>query len=443
MNEKLISGFSKWSKQEKIDWLNARFGSETSENSTSDFSSFWLENESVQETIDGFSENTISNFILPYGIAPNFLINGIPYAVPMVIEESSVVAAASSAAKFWLSRGGFKTRVLSTVKIGQIHFIWQGDSALLHQLFPAIKNKLLTESKHLGANMIKRGGGVTAIELLDFNHLEKGLYQIRIKFETVNSMGANFINTHLESFSKSLRSFFDSSDSLSPVNQDIDVIMAILSNYTPECLVTASVSCPISQLQGVYKEMKASDFAKKFRQAVRIAEIDIYRATTHNKGIFNGIDAVVIATGNDFRAVEAAGHAYASRDGVYKSLSHCHIENDIFTFSLTIPLAIGTIGGLTHLHPLAKKSLAILGEPDARLLMQIIAAVGLAQNFAAIKSLITSGIQDGHMRMHLMNILAHLEADENEKKMALTHFTNIPVSFSSVREFIDSIRSNK
>ncbi|MBU6168280.1 MAG: hydroxymethylglutaryl-CoA reductase [Bacteroidetes bacterium] len=443
MNEKLISGFSKWSKQEKIDWLNARFGSETSENSTSDFSSFWLENESVQETIDGFSENTISNFILPYGIAPNFLINGIPYAVPMVIEESSVVAAASSAAKFWLSRGGFKTRVLSTVKIGQIHFIWQGDSALLHQLFPAIKNKLLTESKHLGANMIKRGGGVTAIELLDFNHLEKGLYQIRIKFETVNSMGANFINTHLESFSKSLRSFFDSSDSLSPVNQDIDVIMAILSNYTPECLVTASVSCPVSQLQGVYKEMKASDFAKKFRQAVRIAEIDIYRATTHNKGIFNGIDAVVIATGNDFRAVEAAGHAYASRDGVYKSLSHCHIENDIFTFSLTIPLAIGTIGGLTHLHPLAKKSLAILGEPDARLLMQIIAAVGLAQNFAAIKSLITSGIQDGHMRMHLMNILAHLEADENEKKMALTHFTNIPVSFSSVREFIDSIRSNK
>lgn len=443
MNEKLISGFSKWSKQEKIDWLNARFGSETSENSTSDFSSFWLENESVQETIDGFSENTISNFILPYGIAPNFLINGIPYAVPMVIEESSVVAAASSAAKFWLSRGGFKTRVLSTVKIGQIHFIWQGDSALLHQLFPAIKNKLLTESKHLGANMIKRGGGVTAIELLDFNHLEKGLYQIRIKFETVNSMGANFINTHLESFSKSLRSFFDSSDSLSPVNHDIDVIMAILSNYTPECLVTASVSCPVSQLQGVYKEMKASDFAKKFRQAVRIAEIDIYRATTHNKGIFNGIDAVVIATGNDFRAVEAAGHAYASRDGVYKSLSHCHIENDIFTFSLTIPLAIGTIGGLTHLHPLAKKSLAILGEPDARLLMQIIAAVGLAQNFAAIKSLITSGIQDGHMRMHLMNILAHLEADENEKKMALTHFTNIPVSFSSVREFIDSIRSNK
>lgn len=443
MNEKLISGFSKWSKQEKIDWLNARFGSETSENSTSDFSSFWLENESVQETIDGFSENTISNFILPYGIAPNFLINGKPYAVPMVIEESSVVAAASSAAKFWLSRGGFKTRVLSTVKIGQIHFIWQGDSALLHQLFPAIKNKLLTESKHLGANMIKRGGGVTAIELLDFNHLEKGLYQIRIKFETVNSMGANFINTHLESFSKSLRSFFDSSDSLSPVNQNINVIMAILSNYTPECLVTASVSCPVSQLQGVYKEMKASDFAKKFRQAVRIAEIDIYRATTHNKGIFNGIDAVVIATGNDFRAVEAAGHAYASRDGVYKSLSHCHIENDIFTFSLTIPLAIGTIGGLTHLHPLAKKSLAILGEPDARLLMQIIAAVGLAQNFAAIKSLITSGIQDGHMRMHLMNILAHLEADENEKKMALTHFTNIPVSFSSVREFIDSIRSNK
>lgn len=441
MNEKLISGFSKLAKQEKIDWVNTYFSSKNPENMTVDFPDFWLENETVQEVIDGFSENTLSNFILPYGIAPNFLINDIPYAVPMVIEESSVVAAASSAAKFWLSKGGFKTKVLSTVKIGQIHFKWDGESSLLNRLFPEIKEKLLSESKHLGANMVKRGGGVTAIELIDFSHLEHGLYQLRIKFETVNSMGANFINTHLESFSKSLKTFFDSSDSLFAEDRQIDIIMSILSNYTPDCLVTASVSCPISQFKGVFKEMDEAEFAYKFQRAVRIAEIDPYRATTHNKGIFNGIDAVVIATGNDFRAVEAAGHAYAAKDGFYKSLSSCHIENDIFTFSLTLPLAIGTIGGLTHLHPLAKKSLAILGEPDAPLLMQIIAAVGLAQNFAAVKSLITSGIQEGHMRMHLMNILVHLHATDAEKNKAVDYFKHIPVSFSSVREFLESIRS--
>lgn len=441
MNEKLISGFSKLTKQEKIDWVNSHFPSSELENNETDFTAFWLENETIQEVIDGFSENTLSNFILPYGIAPNFLINGVPYAIPMVIEESSVVAAASSAAKFWLSKGGFKTKVISTVKIGQIHFKWEGESTLLSRLFPEIKEKLLQESKRLGANMVKRGGGVTDIELIHFNHLEKGLYQLRIKFETVNSMGANFINTHLESFSKSLKNFFDSSDSLSAEDKEIDIIMSILSNYTPECLVTASVSCPLSQLKGIYKDMDETTFALKFQQAVRIAEIDPYRATTHNKGIFNGIDAVVIATGNDFRAVEAAGHAYAAKDGYYKSLSSCQIENDVFTFSLTLPMAIGTIGGLTHLHPLAKKSLSILGEPDAPNLMQIIAAVGLAQNFAAVKSLITSGIQEGHMRMHLMNILVHLQASETEKNIALEHFTHIPVSFAAVREFLESIRS--
>ena len=443
MSDNIISGFSKLSKKEKIDWVNTHYGNAPVTSNTDDFSVFCHENPAIQEVIDGFSENTISNFILPYGIAPNFLINGVVYAVPMVIEESSVVAAASSASKFWLSRGGFSSTVLSTVKIGQIHFKWFGDTSLLYRLFPDIKEKLLLESNHLGANMVKRGGGVTDIELLHFGHLEEGLYQLRVKFETVNSMGANFINTHLESFSSSLKDYFDSSNLLSPEDRELLIIMSILSNYTPECLVTARVSCPVSDFNGIYKDMGAAEFANKFQQAVRIAEIDPYRATTHNKGIFNGIDAVIMATGNDFRAVEAAGHAYAAKDGSYKSLSVCHIENDIFTFSLTLPLAIGTVGGLTHLHPLAKKTLSILGEPDAPTLMQIVASVGLAQNFAAVKSLITSGIQDGHMRMHLMNILVHLQANEEEKSSTLHHFSKIPVSFSSVREFLDSMRSEK
>jgi hydroxymethylglutaryl-CoA reductase len=157
---------------------------------------------------------------------------------------------------------------------------------------------------------------------------------------------------------------------------------------------------------------------------------------THNKGIFNGIDAVVLATGNDFRATEACGHAYAARSGMYKSLSHCEIKNNMFRFELEIPLAFGTVGGLTTLHPLAKLSLAMLGNPSAKTLMTIVAATGLAQNFAAVRSLVTTGIQKGHMKMHLTNILNHLQATEPEMQAAVQHFVDKPVSFSGVRAFL-------
>jgi len=172
-------------------------------------------------------------------------------------------------------------------------------------------------------------------------------------------------------------------------------------------------------------------------KAIRIAHIDPYRATTHNKGIFNGIDAVILATCNDFRAIEAGGHTYAAKDGQYKSLSHCSIENGIFKFWLDVPLAIGTVGGLTKLHPVAKRSLELLGNPDARTLMQIVAVTGLAQNFAALRSLVTVGIQKGHMKMHLLNILNHLEASEKQIKEAVAYFKDKVVSFSAVRDFLN------
>ena len=188
--------------------------------------------------------------------------------------------------------------------------------------------------------------------------------------------------------------------------------------------------------------MSASEFAERFYRAIQIAKIDPYRAVTHNKGIFNGIDSVVIATGNDFRAIEACGHAYASRDGAYRSLSDCSIINNLFTFWLDIPLALGTIGGLTELHPIAKRSLELLGNPSAEELMQVTAATGLAQNFAAIKSLITTGIQQGHMKMHLGNILNHLKASPKEINLATAHFQNQKISFTDVRLFIEQMRSN-
>ena len=437
-----ISGFSKLTKRGKIKWIVENFFKDP-ESVMRELMSYWHSNEDQQKILDGFSENTITNFPMPYGVAPNFVINGETFCVPMVIEESSVVAAASNAAKFWMSRGGFKTTVLGTKKIGQLHFNWKGDAKRLQTAFPEIKSHLLSSTQALTDNMQQRGGGIMDIELLDFTSELEQLFQLKCTFETCDSMGANFINTVLEKFGEELRAYVKSATHLFEETDSVDIIMAILSNYTPECLVRAEVSCQLDELQGVTKNVSAEDFAFRFKRAVDIARIDPYRATTHNKGIFNGIDAVVLATGNDFRAIESCGHTYASRDGQYRSLSFCTVENGEFRFWLDIPLAIGTVGGLTSLHPMAKRSLELLGNPSAEQLMQIIASTGLAQNFGALRSLVTTGIQKGHMKMHLLNILQQLEATEKEIKRAMVHFSTEFISFSTVREFLEQIRGDK
>lgn len=435
--QKIISGFSKLSKVGKLKWLAENFFKDP-QSTIEELRSYWHSDDDQQKILDGFSENTISNFPMPFGVAPNFLIDGKPYAVPMVIEESSVVAAASMAAKYWMSRGGFKTTILGTIKIGQVHFKWFGGKELFIKIFPQIKADLIQEAKSITANMDKRGGGILDIELLDLTEKEDGLYQLRCSFETCDSMGANFINSVLEQFGKSLQTFIFNHPSTSGQSNQLMVIMCILSNFTPDCLVRAEVSCPISELGTMGFDLDAEALAYKFWTAIRIAEIDPYRATTHNKGIFNGIDAVVLATGNDFRAIEACGHAYAAKDGQYKSLSHCSIEDDVFRFWIDIPLAVGTVGGLTNLHPIAKKSLELLGNPTAEELMKVIAVTGLAQNFAAIRSLITTGIQSGHMKMHLVNILHQLKARDNEIENAVEYFSDKVVSFSAVRDFLEA-----
>jgi hydroxymethylglutaryl-CoA reductase len=435
MKEKLINGFSKLSKKEKIEWLLATF-SENPEKALEQIKGFWHPDADLQKVLDGFSENTITNFPMPFGIAPNFLINGEPYAVPMVIEESSVVAAASSAAKFWQTRGGIRTRVLSSKKVGQVHFLWRGEGSKLRSHLPQIREELQQRAAPLTANMEKRGGGVLDVDLLDLTAEEPDYFQLRVTFETCDSMGANFINSVLESFARSLSGWISRQEQFPEKERRIEVIMAILSNYTPECIVRAEVECSLDLLQNACQDIDGDTFARKFRLAVRAAEVDPYRATTHNKGIYNGVDAVVLATGNDFRAVEAAGHAYAARDGQYRSLSHCEVTENTFRFWLKLPLALGTVGGLTHLHPLANLSLDILGKPSAPRLMEIVAATGLAQNFAALRSLTTTGIQKGHMKMHLQNILNHLGATESQKQEAAVFFQDRTVSFQAVRDFI-------
>jgi hydroxymethylglutaryl-CoA reductase len=421
---KTISGFSKFTKEEKINWLAENYFNNNS-NTITIIKQYWNDDEKLQQLHDDFIENSISNFYLPMAVAPNFLINGDAYAIPMVTEESSVVAAASLVAKFWSTKGGFKTTVLGTTKIGQVHFMFAGDKIALENYFNKNKSALFEATTSITKNMEKRGGGILDINLFDKTDKLENYYQLHITFETKDSMGANFINSCLEAIAAEFR------------NDEIEIVMSILSNYIPECLVRAEVSCNIKDL-GVENPQK---FAEKFQQAVKIAEIEPYRAVTHNKGIMNGVDAVVLATGNDFRAVEAGVHAYAARSGSYTSLSHCTIDNDVFKFWIELPLALGTVGGITALHPLAKLSLEMLQKPSAEELMQIIATAGLAQNFAALRALITKGIQHGHMKMHLHNIMNQLGATQVEKEEITTFFEGKTVSHAAVVSKFKQINS--
>ena len=430
-----VKGFSKLSKAAKLEWLINHY-SQRPELSQAMLSGYWHNDSEVQKLHDEFIENTISNYYLPFGVAPNFLINGKMYALPMAIEESSVVAAAAKAANFWLDRGGFKTRVISTRKIGHVHFLWEGkDSQQLTAFFARVKNKFFENAEPLTRNMVLRGGGIADVQLRDKTDLEPGYFQLEATFETCDSMGANFINSCLENFAKTLITEISSDTTLHENDRKVQIVMSILSNYTPECIVRAEVSCSIEEINegsGIGNR----EFADKFCRAIRIAEIEPYRAVTHNKGIMNGIDAVVLATGNDFRAIEACAHAFASRNGKYSSLTHAEIMNDRFVFSMEIPLSLGTVGGITNLHPMVKFAHEMLGNPGAAELMQIVAAAGLAQNFSAVRSLITSGIQKGHMKMHLLNILNQLEATEAEKAKVVEYFKDHVVSYSeAVRVF--------
>jgi hydroxymethylglutaryl-CoA reductase len=433
---KKIEGFSKLSKAEKINWIT-QMHFEDAQKAKEIVSTYNHSNEKVQKLHDEFIENSITNFYLPLGVAPNFVINGKEYTLPMAIEESSVVAAASKSAKFWASRGGFKTQILGTQKIGQVHFLFKGKTELLQSFFKEKKQMLIDSTSSLTANMRQRGGGIFDIELNDKSDLIEDYYQLHLTFETVDSMGANFINSCLEKIAKTLQSLAAEHNEFLIERLSIEVVMSILSNYVPQCLVQAEVRCPVSKLE-VTDEMSGMQFAQKFIQALEIAQKEPYRAVTHNKGIMNGIDAVVIATGNDFRAVEAGIHAYAARKGIYSSISHAFLERDEFVFQLKLPLSLGTVGGLTQLHPMVKWSMELLGNPNAKNLMEIVAVAGLAQNFAAVRSLITSGIQKGHMKMHLLNILNQQQATADQKKKALEFFKTHTVTFSAVSDFLQS-----
>lgn len=430
--------FSKLSKEEKINRITATYFSNPEE-AKHVVKQYWNSDLQLQKLHDEFIENTLTNFYLPLGVAPNFVINDKTYTVPMVIEESSVVAAASKSAKFWAGRGGFKATVLGTEKIGQVHFTYIGNYEKLVAFFNAKKDLFYKDTASITKNMEKRGGGILDIKLVNKTDKLENYYQLHATFDTKDSMGANFINSCLEQFAKTLEREVAVYEGFSESEKQIQIIMCILSNFVPNCVVRAEVSCPVEDLNED-TGINPKEFAEKFVKAVQIATIEPFRAVTHNKGIMNGIDAVVLATGNDFRAIEAAAHAYASRNGSYASLSNATIENGFFTFWLDIPLALGTVGGLTSLHPLVKFSLELLGKPSATDLMKIVAVTGLAQNFAALRSLTTTGIQKGHMKMHIHNILNQFQATKEEKEKVIAYFNDTTVSHSLVVDYLETIR---
>ena len=432
---KKIEGFSKFTKSEKIDWIT-KTHFKNAKQAKKQLESYWSLDSKLQARHEEFIENTLSNFYLPLGVAPNFLINGDIYTLPMVIEESSVVAAAANAAKFWSKRGGFKTKVINSLKVGQIHFFYEGNPKELSSFFKNRKSDLLKTLVPLTKNMEARGGGVMSLDLIDKCDILENYYQLHLRFKTGDAMGANFINSCLEHLAKSLIQFASKDQLSNENNKPIDVLMSILSNYVPECLVHAEVSCPIKEFNLDNNNLNIETFTKRMIQAVAIAKYEPYRAVTHNKGIMNGVDALVIATGNDFRAIEAGVHAYAARSGQYRSLSDAYIKDDQFVMELSIPLALGTVGGLTKLHPMVNWCMELLGNPSSEKLMEIIAVAGLAQNFSALRSLITTGIQKGHMKMHLLNILNQLNANDTQKIAAINYFKTEQVSIQAVHNFL-------
>lgn len=429
-----VKGFSKLSKEAKLEWLISNYAENPSD-SLNMLKGYWHELPEVQRLHDEFIENTISNYYLPFGVAPNFLINGNMYTIPFAIEESSVVAAAAKSATFWLDRGGFKSTVLGMVKMGHVHFLWSGnDYDKLNVIFEANKNRLIESTEDITKNMRARGGGILNIQLVDKTIEEPDYYQLEVRFDTRDSMGANFINSCLETLAKEWKEIVNENHEL-----PVTIVMSILSNFTPECVVRAEVSCKIEDINEG-SGIENQEFADKFIRAIRIAKAEPYRAVTHNKGIMNGVDAVIIATGNDFRATEACAHAYAAKDGRYSSLSHAEVKDGVFRFWIDLPLSVGTVGGIISLHPMVKFAHELLGNPSAEELMQIAAVAGLAQNFSAVRSLITSGIQKGHMKMHLLNILNQLEATESEKKEIVEYFKDKVVSFSAAVEIFSKLR---
>ncbi len=351
---------------------------------------------------DNMIENAIGTYALPLGVATNFLVNGKDYLVPMVIEEPSVVAAVSNAARLFREGGGFTTSSDEPVMIGQIQVLDVPDIYVAAGAVMAQKAALLAGADQVGGSIVKHGGGARDIQVRPIMNTAVGpMLIVHLLLDTRDAMGANAVNTAVEHLAPHIEAITGGR-----------VNLRILSNLTDQRKARAEGMIPAKEL--ATQTVKGAEAVRAIVEAGVFAEVDPYRATTHNKGIMNGIDAVVIATGNDWRAIEAGAHAYAARSGQYSSLTKWWQDNDgNLRGSIELPLALGTVGGATKVHPAAGIALKILGVQSARELSEIATAVGLAQNLAAIRALATEGIQHGHMRMHARQLAVAAGATGN------------------------------
>ena len=348
-------------------------------------------------------ENTLGTFELPLGVAVNFLVNGQDYLVPMAVEEPSVLAAVSHAAKLFRAGGGFTATATDPVMIGQIQVLDVPDLDAAVAAIEENKEALLLQANCCDEIIINLGGGARDIIARPFPETPVGpMLVVHLLFDTRDAMGANSVNTAVEA--------------LAPMVSDLTggrTSLRILSNLADQRVAMAKGTIPAAMLET--HGIPGTEVARMIEEANAFAIVDPYRAATHNKGIMNGIDAVVIATGNDWRAIEAGAHAYAARDGRYQSLTDWHVdENGDLFGQIVLPMAVGMVGGATKVHPTAKVAMKILGVQSAGELAQVIASVGLAQNLAAIKALSTVGIQRGHMRLHARQVAMAAGATDDQ-----------------------------
>lgn len=388
----LFSGFYKKTRQERIAILKqARSFSESG-------AEILIQDTNLPEAIAGkMAENHLGTFSLPFSVVPEFLLDGQEYSLPMVTEEPSVIAACSFAAKVIGRSGGFTATVHERLMIGEVALYDVPEPQVALEKILAETETILSLANQAHPSIVKRRGGARKIQA----EIKGAFLIVYLSVDVLEAMGANILNTMLEGIK----------DYLEELSQG-QALMAILSNYATESLVTAKCQIAISSL-GTSAAL-AQETAKKIALASQLAQVDTYRAATHNKGIFNGIDALVVATGNDWRAIEAGAHAYAARDGHYRGLSTWTIEGDYLQGQMTLPLPIATVGGSIGLNPKVQAAFDILGHPNAKTLASLVVATGLCQNFAALRALVTTGIQQGHMKLHAKSLAILAGAKESE-----------------------------
>ena len=391
------NGFSKKSYHERLELLPAQALLSPEKQSSIE------QNEQISLAVaDQLSENVVGTFSLPYSIIPELLVNGQDYTVPYVTEEPSVVAAASYASKIIKRAGGFAAQVHQRQMIGQVALYQVAEPEQAQEKIVSKKAELLELANQAYPSIVKRGGGARDLHVEQIKG-ETDFLVVYLHADTQEAMGANMLNTMLEA--------------LKPVLEELSQgqsLMGILSNYATDSLVTAN--CRIAFRYLSPQRDQGREIAEKIALASQFAQIDPYRAATHNKGIFNGIDAILIATGNDWRAIEAGAHAFASRDGRYQGLSQwtLDMEREELVGEMTLPMPVATKGGSIGLNPRVALSHELLGNPSAKELAQIIVSIGLAQNFAALKALVSTGIQQGHMKLQAKSLALLAGASESE-----------------------------